>query len=164
MSKTVQTGRKGSGARAFWLVCLAIVAVLAGILWLLLKSLEPASPAEGGLVVVRSGEEQVVPLSNAIYAYHRGAAADFTRLSPQKVFDDAPIIAYGPDFQVVVSGRKRSGPSYEVYAAGEERPLFYGESLDVPSEPGTYLVYFEVAWGDEDDFEGYQYFFRLLVE
>lgn len=150
--------------KVFLLIALLLVVVLGGLLWVFLRFILPSEVADTGIVMVYSDEEEIIPLSNRAFTFDRELVADWERLSPQDAFYSAPIISYGPDFTVRLSGQQVHFPKYEVYGEDLEKPIMYGESLAIPSQPGTYLVYLQVVWGNADKHTGVQYFFRLLVE
>jgi hypothetical protein len=116
-----KTRGRSVNQKVFLLIALLLVVVLGGLLWVFLRFILPSEVADTGIVMAYSDEEEIIPLSNRVFTFDRELVADWERLSPQDAFYSAPVISYGPDFTVRLSGQQVHSPKYEVYGEDLEK-------------------------------------------
>ena len=117
-----------------------------------------------GTVTIVSGGEAYTSLENRIFAKEKnGPFADWARKQPEEVAGELTSIPYTDDFHIVIDGEPQEYISYSLYN-GKFEQVYYRESeFAAPQDNDEYVLFIELVWGDEEDYTGYQYCFKLAV-
>lgn len=117
-----------------------------------------------GTIAIFSAGETYAPLENWIFSKEEnGPAADGARKQPQEVADELPAIPCGDDFQIVIDGEPQRNQSYTLYNDKFEQIYYRQSNFAAPRDEGEYILFVELVWGDEENYTGYQYCFKLAV-
>ncbi|MDR2515105.1 MAG: hypothetical protein LBD02_07880 [Christensenellaceae bacterium] len=115
-----------------------------------------------GSVLIIAGGIEYAPLRNWVCSRENGVMADGMRLQPRMVEGDLPTVPLTQDFEIVIQGEDASGGlSYALYDEEFNSLCFSASQLVPPEEPGLYFVSMEASWAYKDDYERFQYLFKL---
>ena len=120
-----------------------------------------------GVTYITVNDTIYAAASNSIYEYHKGISSDSTRLYP-KDFKTLPIqiihFTNQDNIQVIFNEEPLNSPSYILYKDGAVEPYYRGGTFIPPTEKGYYYLCVECAWGTEEKYYGYQYYFYFSKE
>lgn len=120
---------------------------------------------ETGSIVVTSGGKTYSPLENWIFSHEQnGTIADGARKQPSEVAVELEAIPYGDDFELIINGEPFETPSYTLYNDKLEEEYYRQPNFNMPQSEGEYILAIELSWGNEENYSGYQYFFKLTLE
>lgn len=114
-----------------------------------------------GEVKLVSAGVQYEPLENWIYSAKDGLAADGWRKQPEDMANELETILISDDVQILIEGKTTSLQSYTLYDETYEVVYYRQDKFEPPDESGRYILCVEAAWGTEDQYSGYQYFFMI---
>lgn len=122
-------------------------------------------PAEVGTVTVRTGVGDYTPAAYPIFMQPRdGTITDSARQQPMEVLGELPIVPLFGELEILIDGETTGTPVYTLYDSGGGEVYWRQEAFSLPQESGSYVVSLEVTWGNDLEFYGYQYLFRLATE
>ena len=117
-----------------------------------------------GNVTIVSGGEEYTSLENWIYTKEKnGPAADGARKQAEEVAGELVSIPYMDDFHIVIDGEPQEYKSYSLYNGNFEQVYYRESEFSAPQDNGEYILFIELVWGDEENYTGYQYCFKLSV-
>lgn len=151
--------------RKLWEYMLAVlvIAVLAGVIWLVTSLLLSSSP-EVGTAVVKAGDQQVIPLAGEIYVTEKKEKKQTKQLVLEEIAADIPYLAYSDDLRVNYEGKSQNGDfGFTIYTEDFEAKTPRREQFIKPQEPGRYIVRIDTYWGTEKENIGMEYYFGILV-
>ena len=115
-------------------------------------------------VTIISNKIEYAPVIQWIYGLSDGLAADGTRKQPEEVKDELDAIVVSDDFEIRVTGTVVGNPSYTLFYDDTFETVYYrSDKYGRPDDTGSYILCIEIAFGKANDYEGYQYWFRLSV-
>jgi hypothetical protein len=115
-----------------------------------------------GSISVFSNGEEYTPVSNWIFSLENRLAGDGMRKRPDEVSADLAEIPLSDDFKIVIDGKTTGNVTYTLFNENNEEMYFRDYEFKKPSESGVYILLIEIAWGNKNRYEGYQYFFKLV--
>ncbi|MFV0400430.1 MAG: hypothetical protein ACK5LX_07400 [Oscillospiraceae bacterium] len=122
-------------------------------------------PVEVGIVTVRTGVGDYTPAAYPIFMQSRdGTVTDSARQQPMEVLGELPIIPLFGELEILLDGETAGTPAYTLYDSDGGEVYWRQEVFSLPQESGSYVVSLEVTWGNDREFYGYQYLFRLATE
>ena len=121
-----------------------------------------------GTVSITSGGETFVPVGYKVFEFFRNGVSD-QYYTPHfyNLGEDVPIITYSPDFSFEVTGGRTAFDPELITISGFHNVSFRTTNIDEFIDhlgEGTYTVAVEVNWGNPNEFVGFWYYFRLVVE
>ena len=143
-------------------------AIIYGVTLLLLFSMitgcnSTKNSTDYGVTIV-SGKVEHTPIEQWIYSLSDGVAADGTRKQPQEVKYELVEITVSGDFEIKVTGNVTGQPSYTLFYDDSFETVYYrNDRFERPNDIGRYILCIEVAFGNDKEYEGYQYWFRIAV-
>ena len=138
-------------------ICIFVSSVI------LLLCLSSCATKANSMKVIVDGQEHT-PSSNWIFSLSKdGVAADGARMQPKDAADESTAIPLKDTISVLIEGETTGAPYYTLYKLSDnfEEIYYRSDRFEAPADNGTFLCIAEVTWGNEDQYEGYQYFFKF---
>ena len=133
----------------FWGFMLLLVLIIALVIFLILRSLNP--PAHLGTMTVSSGGKTVETLQNVEKEITDNVATSYRSLTIAEITDDIPLIEYdGYDLTIGFGDNDYDildDFTFDMYDENLEAVYTDAESFEFPDSAGTYIVRVEFSWG-----------------
>lgn len=146
------------------LLAIAIIAVLCVGLFFVLDAIITDRDPVVGTMTVTTAEETITPLSKEIYKTTDNVRTDFDRLVLKDVILDLPVITYDSSITGRFEGGSKNGSFY--FTVYDDTGKIYSDKkafLDIPEQPGTYVILTETYWGSERYNRGTEYLYKLKI-
>lgn len=128
----------------------------------LLLCLCACSPKVGTVKII-ADDKEYIPHSNWIFSLNKdGVAADGARKQPEEIADELTAIPLEDSISVLIDGKTVGQPYYTLFNDKFEKIYYNNEHFEGPAGKGEFICVFEVIWGNENQYEGYQYFFKII--
>lgn len=116
-----------------------------------------------GNVKIIADDQEYIPLSNWIFSLNKdGVAADGARKQPKEIADEIAAIPLKNSISILIDGKTVGQPYYSLFNDKFDEIYYGNEHFEVPAGKGEFICVFEVVWGNENQYEGYQYFFKFI--
>lgn len=118
-----------------------------------------------GNVKIVADDKEYIPLSNWIFSLNKdGVAADGARKKPEEITDELTAIPLENSINVLIEGKRVGQVYYTLFNDKFEEIYNNNEHFEGPTEKGEFIFMIEVIWGTENQYEGYQYFFKVIKQ
>jgi len=119
-----------------------------------------------GEMTVSAGGQELTALKCWSFSLHDGLSGDAFPLMQQDLLDKLETIAYAMDLTVSFNEKPMS-TTYYVYGDNFYTHIdgFWNiPTLNLPSTPGLYILRVQATWGAVDNYEGYDYLCKVLIQ